>query len=361
MATKIPFAFASDGDTENVPASSAGTELSWLRGWSPAYELSPEDTGYRFLSRGQHNLLWNVITANIKEWQDQIYPAHNSTIDYPVGSIVRFDDVNYIRISGSGITANPSISGDWSTSGQFTSVDKAKLDSIEAGAKTQIWSANNNYVIGEEVAHNDLRYIAQSASGPANGGAVTPTPVATAPWLEVPKVGTRAFEFLSVPIGTEMAFDTPPPTNDPRFRFVKLTADDAYNDSLLNNKIISGTSPNLIVKMTINSSLSPINEQQVSMLNTMGAIHSPAETSGVIIQDAIRNLTGEVSNISKTYSTNGTGTGVFVKIPSESFISNTVLIPGSPDGFNFDASRQVPTDDRVQVFAETRIYYKRIY
>lgn len=133
MATKIPFAFASAGDTENVPASSAGTELSWLKGWSPAYELNPTDPGYRFISRGQHNFLWNAITANVKEWQEQIYPAHNSTIEYPVGSIVRFNNANYIRTAGAGVTADPSASVEWSIAGQFTSADKTQLDAQRFG------------------------------------------------------------------------------------------------------------------------------------------------------------------------------------------------------------------------------------
>jgi len=136
MATRIPFAFASAGDTENVPASSAGTELSWQQGWSPAYGLKKEDPGCRFLSRGQHNFLWNEITANIKEWQEPIYPDFNSSefINYPIGSIIRLNNVFYIRVAGSGVS-NPELSSDWSIAGQFTSADKAKLNGIQAGAQ----------------------------------------------------------------------------------------------------------------------------------------------------------------------------------------------------------------------------------
>ncbi|MFO4746078.1 hypothetical protein V5H34_05640 [Vibrio cholerae] len=173
------------------------------------------------------------------------------------------------------------------------------------------------------------------------------------------RFGDEASYFASIPIGMELAFDTPPPTNDPRFRFVKLTADDAYNGSLLNNKVISGTAPNLVVRMTVNSVLSPINGQQVSMLNTMGAIHTPGLTSGEIIQDAIRNITGSTGEM---YGDEQTFAGAFSK--------ESTRIVGSPSStittnlmtrFSFDASRQVPTSDRVQVFAETKVYYKRIY
>jgi hypothetical protein len=372
MATKIPFAFASAGDTENVPASSAGTELSWQQGWSPAYELAPEDPGYRFISRGQHNFLWNAITANIKEWQDQVYPAHNATIDYPIGSTVRFDNVNYIRLSGSGVTTDPSTSSDWRVAGQFTSEDKTKLNGIEAGAKTQIWSATNNYAIGEEVVQDGLRYIAQAASGTDHGGAVEPAPESTTPWIEVPLAGTRAFEFLSVPVGAEMAFDTPPPTSDPRFRYVRLTADDPYNESLLNNKVISGIAPNIVVKMSVNSELSPIDGQQLFMLNTMGAIRTPSENNGLIVQDAIRGFSGVVQlrdgdlpNILRSFSDHS---GVFfggVSPPSNASSASKVIgeytYPEQTSDLRIDVSRQVPTADRVQVFSVTSQFYRRIY
>ncbi|EGR4319575.1 phage tail protein [Vibrio cholerae] len=170
------------------------------------------------------------------------------------------------------------------------------------------------------------------------------------------------YQFASIPIGMEVAFDTPPPTNDPRFRFVKLTADDAYNGSLLNNKVISGTAPNLVVKMTVNSALSPINGQQIEMLNTMGAIPTPGLTSGAIIQDAMRNLTGSV----RSYYLAGQGqaTGVLAHTVYGSTPAKAGVIgadPGANYIFDFDASRQVPTADRFQPFGVARVFYKRVY
>ncbi|HFG2190661.1 TPA: phage tail protein [Vibrio cholerae] len=316
----------------------------------------------------------------------------------------------------------------------------------------QEWSKSANYSIGHEVVRNDLRYIARTASGPDNGGAVTPggsdwsiwepveinigwgskeavsvidsdsNPITWIPgalmgvarfisatigshptrgqvivtryqqadgitdtnlllmgtngniykrrysvsgwtsgWVEL--VGNDdKLPFLCVPIGAEIAFDTPPPTNDPRFRFVKLTADDAYNSSLLNNKVISGTAPNLVVKMTVNSALSPINGQQIEMLNTMMAIPTPGLTSGAIIQDAMRNLTGSLR--SYYLSGNALATGVlshsaFGSTPAKAGVGG--VDPGANYFFDFDASRQVPTADRFQPFGVTRVFYKRVY
>ncbi|HGS5304408.1 TPA: hypothetical protein ACMDWJ_002358 [Vibrio cholerae] len=333
--------------------------------------------------------------------------------------------------------------------------DQEQLDHLArafAAVRSQEWNANANYGIGQEVVRNNQRYIARLASGPDNGGAVTPggsdwsvwepaeinigwgskeavsvidsgsNPIT---WIPGARMGVARFisstagshpttgqvivtryqeadnltatslllmgsngniykrrysagswtsgwvelvgnddklPFLCVPIGADIAFNTPPPTNDPRFRFVKLTADDVYNGSLLNNKVISGTAPNLVVKMSINSSLSPLNGQQVSMLNTMGAIPTPGLTSGVIIQDAMRNLTGSVR--SYYLAGNALATGVlshsaFGSVPAKAGVAG--VDPGANYFFDFDASRQVPTADRFQPFGETIVLYKRVY
>ncbi|MDA5319492.1 phage tail protein [Vibrio cholerae] len=241
--------------------------------------------------------------------------------------------------------------------------DQEQLDHLArafAAVRSQEWNANVNYGIGQEVVRNNLRYIARAASGPDNGGEQQPDPSIVEYWFEIPSVGTRAFEYLSIPVGMELAFDTPPPIDDPRFRFVKLTADDAYNGSLLNNKVISGTAPNLVVKMTVNSSLSPINGQQVSMLNTMGAIPTPGLTSGEIVQDAIRELSGNMIDV--YFGPSQAANGVFNSSTSLGTVpAGTIASGATARSISFLASRQVPTSARVQVFAETRVYYKRVY
>ncbi|EHY9846610.1 phage tail protein [Vibrio cholerae] len=251
------------------------------------------------------------------------------------------------------------------------SYDQEQLDHLArafTAVRSQAWNALVNYSVGEQVLFSGKRYYAVQASGPDNGGEQQPDPSIVEYWFEIPSVGTRDFEFLSVPVGDEIAFDTQPPADDPRFRFVKLTADDAYNGSLLTNKVISGTAPNLVVKMAVNSARSPIDGQQVSMLNTMGAIHTPGLTSGVIIQDAIRNITGAVgargvTSVNERLFTSSTE-GVF-ELLNETISSHNYVQLGSlgtaASVAKFDASKVVPTAERVQVFAETRVFYKRIY
>ncbi|EJL6578998.1 TPA: hypothetical protein PMB55_003290 [Vibrio cholerae] len=89
------------------------------------------------------------------------------------------------------------------------------------------------------------------------------------------------YQFASIPIGMEVAFDTPPPTNDPRFRFVKLTYNDAYNTGLLTSQTLSGSAPELVSTAVISAAQSPINGQTIDMINTMGTFIRPGVTAGV--------------------------------------------------------------------------------
>ncbi|EJL6421915.1 phage tail protein [Vibrio cholerae] len=408
----------------------------------------------------------------LSKWQNIVTVRASAT---PLTDYVDQNQQQHYVARLAGINANGSIT-DW----------RVKTDNA-----VQEWSPFINYSIGHEVVRNNLRYIARAASGPDNGGAITPennsgstwdlvlpqaysTTDASSVWIKVAEVkgdnntagdflvleviggsdfglrdrfsadiiiteradavaalvipktiggGTNpefytkrnaanafelwmkrntifsspvtiirksrsrysatvagilsitntaptgitlvpydtGYQFASIPIGMEVAFDTPPPTNDPRFRFVKLTADDAYNGSLLNQKVISGTAPNLVVKMTVNSALSPINGQQIEMLNTMGAIPTPGLTSGAIIQDAIRNITASVKFGFNNREEIVDADGAFSSDLTGPVGSNPSSARSAVSRLKFDASSVVPTADRNQPFGVSRVYYKRIY
>ncbi|EOS9900476.1 hypothetical protein ACNKV7_003734, partial [Vibrio cholerae] len=69
--------------------------------------------------------------------------------------------------------------------------DQEQLDHLArafAAVRSQEWNANVNYGIGQEVVRNNLRYIARAASGPDNGGAITPENNSGSTWdLVLPK------------------------------------------------------------------------------------------------------------------------------------------------------------------------------
>ncbi|MFA0898374.1 hypothetical protein NHG92_06010 [Vibrio cholerae] len=352
--------------------------------------------------------------------------------------------------------------------------DQEQLDHLArafAAVRSQEWNANVNYGIGQEVVRNNLRYIARAASGPDNGGAITPennsgstwdlvlpqaysTTDASSVWIKVAEVkgdnntagdflvleviggsdfglrdrfsadiiiteradavaalvipktiggGTNpefytkrnaanafelwmkrntifsspvtiirksrsrysatvagilsitntaptgitlvpydtGYQFASIPIGMEVAFDTPPPTNDPRFRFVKLTYNDAYNTGLLTSQTLSGSAPELVSTAVISDTRSPINGQAISLINTMGTFIRPGVTAGV------RQISGNKSHAhplaSSTYNVAPGG--------------GATVLTASGSG----ANTLTNGDNESKPYNESRVFYKRIY
>ncbi|GIB54315.1 phage tail protein [Vibrio cholerae] len=106
------------------------------------------------------------------------------------------------------------------------------------------------------------------------------------------------YQFASIPIGMEVAFDTPPPTNDPRFRFVKLTYNDAYNTGLLTSQTLSGSAPELVSTAVISAAQSAINGQTIYLKNTMGVYAVPAVTQGIVAQNIPQPARYRIDSIS---------------------------------------------------------------
>lgn len=176
------------------------------------------------------------------------------------------------------------------------------------------------------------------------------------------------FAWLSMPIGSPFPLiGDLPPTDSDAFRYVVLTDADPYNDGVLINKEVSGTAPNLVIKYTINLPESPLHGTKIEMLNTMGALLAPLENHGTVVQDSIRNFTGTLS------IRNSSSGGIFIQENTEGVFSLATepvgaFTPLTPSGVNittaqvayFDASTQVPTSDRVNVFSVGYVYLLRI-
>lgn len=59
-----------------------------------------------------------------------------------------------------------------------------------------------------------------------------------------------------------------PPTDNPNFRYIKLTAADAYNTGVLISESVSGTAPNISASAVISLADSPMDGQTVRLANT---------------------------------------------------------------------------------------------
>lgn len=78
-----------------------------------------------------------------------------------------------------------------------------------------------------------------------------------------------------------------PPTNNPLYRYVKLTASDAYNSGLLSGESVSGSAPLVIATATLSLAGSPINGAFISLINTERRVLR-AGLSGTAENDSIQ-------------------------------------------------------------------------
>lgn len=91
---------------------------------------------------------------------------------------------------------------------------------------------------------------------------------------EVVAVANLADIWAMQPIGkpfglwTHLAGVAVPPTDNPNYRYIKLTASDSYNDGVLTSESISGSAPAVQATAVIDDSDSPLDGQPVRLINT---------------------------------------------------------------------------------------------
>lgn len=78
-----------------------------------------------------------------------------------------------------------------------------------------------------------------------------------------------------------------PPTDVDEFRFIKLTAGDAYNDGVLSGESVSGSDPYIDATAQIDSPDSPLNGQTINLINTERRFLRAGE-SGVTQEDEFK-------------------------------------------------------------------------
>jgi hypothetical protein len=78
-----------------------------------------------------------------------------------------------------------------------------------------------------------------------------------------------------------------PSTTNPLYRYIKLTASDAYNSGLLTGESVSGSAPLVIATATLSLAGSPINGAFISLINTERRVIR-AGASGTAEQDSLQ-------------------------------------------------------------------------
>ncbi|UHG95290.1 hypothetical protein [Pseudomonas sp. 7-41] len=157
---------------------------------------------------------------------------------------------------------------------------------------------------------------------------------------------------VPIPLFDNIAPSSTPPRNK-AYRYITLTAGDSYNSGVLISEAVAGVAPLVVATAVINLAGSPVNGKTVSLINTEQRVLRGSATPGILLQDALQNITGGLSVASV-----GGATGSFT-FTNEG--SAAVFNGGNNRGaVQFDASRVARTDIETRAKSVGVTYYLRI-
>ncbi|CUU68183.1 Uncharacterised protein [Campylobacter hyointestinalis subsp. hyointestinalis] len=121
MATYIQKPFAINGDITEIPTDTTlNGAVSFQQGYTQYYELDPAtDPLAQRIERSKMNYLFNTITANTKEWQEQTFPAwisdsgNGTPFGYQIGAIVKYTDGKFYQSTVDNNTEPPTNKTNW--------------------------------------------------------------------------------------------------------------------------------------------------------------------------------------------------------------------------------------------------------
>lgn len=120
----------------------------------------------------------------------------------------------------------------------------------------------------------------------------------------IPTNGDLGESYAAMPIGVPFPVwdhlsGVDAPDNSGDFKFIRLTADEdgsgEYNEGLLTNEDVSGSAPLVVATAEIDHSDSPINGEEVHLINTEESFLRARETSGDIQGDQMQKITGKAT------------------------------------------------------------------
>lgn len=171
-------------------------------------------------------------------------------------------------------------------------------------------------------------------------------------------------QWLGTPIGGYITPLTPPPTNDPRFRYVLCTAGQTgsggYNEGILTSESVSGSSPLIEATATVDLDGSPFDGESIHLINTEGRFVGAGE-SEAFEDDSFQSHVMEIRSLGspstiREASTSGTGgNSVFV----DSNLSDSYRFQART--FVSDGTNGTPrTGDHTQPRTHRLVHYRRI-
>lgn len=98
---------------------------------------------------------------------------------------------------------------------------------------------------------------------------------------------------VPIPLFTNLAGVTAPPRNQ-EYRYIKLTAGDAYNAGVLTDESVSGSAPLVVATAIIDFDGSPLDGATVNLINTERRFLR-AGSAGTAQNDQMQQITGKIS------------------------------------------------------------------
>ncbi|MBY3344901.1 hypothetical protein [Rhizobium laguerreae] len=92
---------------------------------------------------------------------------------------------------------------------------------------------------------------------------------------------------VPVPVMTHKGVSSPPTNKS--YRYVKLTAADAYNTGFITSESVSGTAPLLIATGVVSLAGSPLDGQTINLWNSEGRIPRAGSSAGTLQNDAFQD------------------------------------------------------------------------
>lgn len=182
-------------------------------------------------------------------------------------------------------------------------------------------------------------------------------------WDGTKYVSTYAtdMQWLGTPIGGYITPHSPPPTNDPRFRYILCSAGETnagkYNESVLISETVTGTAPLIEATAVVSLAGSPLDSKTVHLINTEGRFVG-AGVSEAFENDSIQNITGNLGAQGGVAWQTGTGVLALSGPSSNSVASVASQVPGTT--LSFDASRVARTSDHTQPRTHRLPHFRRI-
>ncbi len=167
-----------------------------------------------------------------------------------------------------------------------------------------------------------------------------------------------------IPVGMEIPIDTStpgvaiPPTNNPNYRYIKLTASDSYNTGVLASESVSGSAPLVQATAVISDPDSPMYGQTVRLINTERRYIRPGG-NGTLEADALQNITGTAGELH--LNSNAASGALALGSPGNDVANRTgTNIAIASRTISFDASRVARTANETRVKSLGRDYFRRI-